>query len=997
MPLTLSNQSIVYNWAFVAIVQGASTTSTLALTTNPGGRWSLAGRLLTSSQPLVGDTPIVTETLVGGGSTAYPFPIGVRDLPSTLQISGQPAPALIGQSPIFTPDITGGATPYTLRALSKLPAGRYISGLSVVGPYLTTGPNVYELQANDATGAFVRLTVNDPVGEIPPGDPTILQTALFSKTLQIGVALSGVTIIGTDVQSSVVSNVPGVTINDTVYPPIATGTPLTSGTVGAAIVETQGGAIGSPFVSATVVLAGAPIITVQPTLSGTAQIGQTLTCVPGAADGSTVPAYQWFRRLANGVVQACNGSFGATYILTDTNDRGVSDVGAVFYCRVRWFRGTLPATAFTNETVAAIAAGAGQPTFTTASSFTGGPGVGATLTAVGGAGTGTLSVQWVADDIAIPGATNLTYVQQWADRYKALKPVFTRTNGAGAIVDPTVLTPIVCTPILTAEYFGNPSWFDGSTMRYMTPALATPYEPGKNGTAKIGPASSARNRTFDKRHDVYIRGDTHFENGGAPIGNILSLTRGRNGVITGYSSGGKKVAWNGAYGKVHFLGIEGDFDTASDFLFYGGRESDPLSYQTTYIQGCRGTRVIGTYANPYIVANNPASGLNEASVLTSQRINATQVRFMLGAIPTDGRAPLPSTVDSNGKTIYNGYLIVYGVQVSPGVTTDLNADWMTNYEVVSYDPATGECIAVPAFMGDGNPDYFTPAIGQSGVPNTGKAVILSKVADNHSDGAQKNKGVAGPTFRHNNTWTGNYTVWGIDINGATGSDNSVRDSCTNVKRYFGYNPQEYRAQLIYTGSSTGSVDLHEFVNVTIDSVWTGVSFGQLVYPGDGQGATLSSVDGYQYLDISGPNRENWRGGVMLKSVPDRAPARASWLNYSCAFHGQRNPVAGDMTALTLTPYAFAASAPVGTEIGQLMLANALPFADASARYPIIYDFEITGPDAAKVSQGWSGILYTAATISAPITISVAAVVRDSAANYGAAVRFGPVPITITPG
>jgi len=50
-----------------------------------------------------------------------------------------------------------------------------------------------------------------------------------------------------------------------------------------------------------------------------------------------------------------------------------------------------------------------------------------------------------------------------------------------------------------------------------------------------------------------------------------------------------------------------------------------------------------------------------------------------------------------------------------------------------------------------------------------------------------------------------------------------------------------------------------------------------------------------------------------------------------------------------------------------------------------------------VSQGWSGLLYTtASTGGSSFTIDVTATVRDSAANYGAAVTHGPVTITVTP-
>ena len=164
MALTLSNSIFLSGTAFNAVVEGAAADSTLALTTNPGGRWSLGGRLLVCSNPQAGDAPAVTETLAGGGSTAYPFTISARNAPSTLRGSGSPVAASVGMTTPFFPTITGGTPPYNLQVIGRLPAGRSVSGLSVVGTYVTTGPNIYALQIGDAAGATVRLVISENVG-----------------------------------------------------------------------------------------------------------------------------------------------------------------------------------------------------------------------------------------------------------------------------------------------------------------------------------------------------------------------------------------------------------------------------------------------------------------------------------------------------------------------------------------------------------------------------------------------------------------------------------------------------------------------------------------------------------------------------------------------------------------------------------------------------------------------------------------------------------------
>jgi hypothetical protein len=719
----------------------------------------------------------------------------------------------------------------------------------------------------------------------------------------------------------------------------------------------------------------------------------------GTAPGATSFAYQLFRRnTGTGNGTAVTGAFNPT------RDIPAADEGYQYRYRVRAFRGSLYGEAFTAWSDAIIAAVDTLPTFSGASSFSGSTLVGDTLTAVAGAGTGTASVQWVANNVAIPGATSLTYVLQWGDRYKSIKPVVTRTNAAGAVADTTVLTPIVCEPKLSSAYHGNPGWFDGSEMRYMLPIYVTPYEPGKGGTLKVTSAADSRNRTFDQRIDVVYVGNEHWGTPGTPIGNIISNAGGRNVLYANFDTDGYKTQHLRANGIVDFLSVGTDTFRSSDQLWFGGSKSSTSpGYQTTRIQGCR-LPTLGSYANYWLVPNKPESGINEYEITSVQRtgINTVVITIDLSSAPasytyTEGgvtktaNARPPVVIDpTTGKA---GYVILYGVEVSSGVVDGLNETWNTNYDITSYS-AVGSVGTITAKMAM-DPSDFTPTVGASAVAGTGKCVVLIKKADNHSDGGQKNEGEAGPTFRHCNTYYGNYTVWGIEGNYAS-SRNDITLSCENIRRLLTFDPQEWTAQLIYFQLSAGSTFAYQLTQVYINALWAKISLKNLVLPVRDDPVTLTS--GRQFLPMGTDLYPNAIGGVELHDVTDYVPAGTDFWNIARTFTGQRNPTNADLTGISLTPTAWSAGAPVGTEVGQLILAHLLPdgLNDASGR-PVIVDFTISGANAGKVSQDWSGLLYTtASTGGSSFTIDVTATVRDSAANYGAPVTHGPVTITVSP-
>ena len=193
------------------------------------------------------------------------------------------------------------------------------------------------------------------------------------------------------------------------------------------------------FSAATTAVAAAPPppntpATGLPTITGTAQVGDTLTAVTTGiedADGldNVTFSYQWLADDAE-----INGATTPTYILV------AADEGKAIKVQV-----SLTDDAGNEETLfsAATAAVAAEPPppntpATGAPTITGTAQVGDTLTAVttdiedaDGLDNVTFTYQWLADDAEINGATVSTYILVAADEGKAIKVQVSFTDDAG--------------------------------------------------------------------------------------------------------------------------------------------------------------------------------------------------------------------------------------------------------------------------------------------------------------------------------------------------------------------------------------------------------------------------------------------------------------------------------------------------------------------------------------------------------------------------------------
>ena len=169
----------------------------------------------------------------------------------------------------------------------------------------------------------------------------------------------------------------------------------------------------------------------QPTISGTVQVGETLTVDTtdiADADGLTDAtfAYQWLTDDVN-----VEGAANPTYTLAD------GDEGKAIKVRVSFTDDADNQETLTSAATAAVAArpnspATGQPT------ISGTVQVGETLTVdttdiadADGLTDAVFSYQWLADDVNIDGATDSTYILADRDESKAIKVQVSFTDDAG--------------------------------------------------------------------------------------------------------------------------------------------------------------------------------------------------------------------------------------------------------------------------------------------------------------------------------------------------------------------------------------------------------------------------------------------------------------------------------------------------------------------------------------------------------------------------------------
>ncbi len=202
----------------------------------------------------------------------------------------------------------------------------------------------------------------------------------------------------------------------------------------------------------TIAISSPPVNTLLPSISGTAQQGQTLSATSGTWNGIPAPTYAYQWKQCNAAGEACTTIGGAT---SSTYAPVAGDVGHTLRVAVTATNTAGNATATSTQTVLVNA-----PLNTVAPSVSGTVQQGKTLTAATGTWLGTpapaYTYQWNQCNSAgeacttITGATTSTYIPAAGDGGFTLRVAVTATNTAGTVTATSAQTvAIITTPLNT--------------------------------------------------------------------------------------------------------------------------------------------------------------------------------------------------------------------------------------------------------------------------------------------------------------------------------------------------------------------------------------------------------------------------------------------------------------------------------------------------------------------------------------------------------------------
>ena len=211
----------------------------------------------------------------------------------------------------------------------------------------------------------------------------------------------------------------------------------------------------SDWVNAEEEAASNSTATGAPTISGTAQVGETLTAnTSGVADADGLSSVQYeYQWIADDTDIA--GATGSTYTLTDSEESKAIEV------QVSFTDDADNEETLTSAATAAVAAKPNSPA-TGAPTISGTAQVGETLTAntsgvadADGFGSVQYEYQWLADDTDIAGATGSTYTLTDSEESKAITVKVSFTDDAD---NEETLTSVATTAVAGAVDSGAPSY-----------------------------------------------------------------------------------------------------------------------------------------------------------------------------------------------------------------------------------------------------------------------------------------------------------------------------------------------------------------------------------------------------------------------------------------------------------------------------------------------------------------------------------------------------------
>jgi hypothetical protein len=313
-----------------------------------------------------------------------------------------------------------------------------------------------EVIATNGAGSVALISASKNVGVPSPAVPT------GTASLSVPNAAGGI-VVGSQFACSATSTVANIP-NTITYQWLRSGAPIAGATSAsyvivaadagqliqcqatATTIEGAGSAVTTPAQIAPVPNS-APPSAATPTITGTLNVGQVITCAPGNWSGNPSFAYQWLRNGAQIV-----GATASTYVVQ------AADKGTGVQCQVTGTNaaGTIAAISANRVIVAALPSTAVLPTITPSAT----PAADTTVLTCnpGGSWTGSpaFTYQWLRSGSAIAGATSNTYtISEASDKEKAIQcqVIATNSEGAGTAITASVVgvsNPAPLLPGLTA-------------------------------------------------------------------------------------------------------------------------------------------------------------------------------------------------------------------------------------------------------------------------------------------------------------------------------------------------------------------------------------------------------------------------------------------------------------------------------------------------------------------------------------------------------------------
>lgn len=420
---TWTNSPSSYSYAWLragSVISGAATSNYTAVVADQGS--ALSCRVTATN---AGGSGTATSAATAGVLVAAPTNTASPTVTGTAQV---------GQMLTCTPGTWTDSPSYVY---AWLRAGTPISG--------ATSTTYTAVSADENTALSCRVTATNAGGStvatsaatssvLPPA-PANTALPAVSGTAQVGQTLNCSTGTWTNSPSSYG------------YAWLRNGTPISGATFASytAVVADQsaplscrvtatnaGGSANATSASTGAVLPAAPTNTVAPSVSGTAQVGQTLSCATGTWTDSPTYAYTWLRAGA-----PISGATSAAYTAV------VADQGSALSCRVTASNAGGSANATSAATSAVLPA---APTNTTSPSISGTVQVGQTLTCNTGVWTSSPSsyaYAWLRNGTPISGATTSTYTPVGADQDQVLSCRVTASNAGGSAVATSAATAAV--------------------------------------------------------------------------------------------------------------------------------------------------------------------------------------------------------------------------------------------------------------------------------------------------------------------------------------------------------------------------------------------------------------------------------------------------------------------------------------------------------------------------------------------------------------------------